>query len=108
MPGTNNLKASKTLISALKKFKEEGKLLAAICAAPSVLGENNLTNGLKVTSYPGFEKSMLGATYLQDRVVRDGNVITSRGMGTAIDFAGEIIDYFEDGASDAIKKSIMY
>lgn len=96
IPGTPNLGADKKVVETIKKFAEEGKLVAAICAAPSVLGENNILQGKKATSYPGFAKKMPGCTYLEDAVVVDGNIITSRGMGTAIDFALTIVEYFKN------------
>ena len=109
MPGTTNLENNTLVQSALKKQFSAGKLIAAICAAPSILGKNGMVNGKKVTSYPGFENAFSRATYVTDSVVTDGNVITSRGMGTAIDFALAILEYLigSDAASD-MAKSIMY
>ncbi len=64
-----------------------GKLLAAICAAPIALGAAGVLQGKRATCYPGFADELLGAAYCEDRVVHDGNVVTSRGVGTALDFA---------------------
>ncbi len=76
----------------IKKFNSEGKFVCAICAAPSVLGMNGLLQGKKAVSYPGFEEKLLGATYMTGaKAVRDGNIITSRGMGTSMDFALAIL-----------------
>lgn len=96
IPGTPNLGACSAVTETIKSFSEQGKLVAAICAAPSVLGQNGILGGKKATSYPGFEEEMTGCTYLCDNVVVDGNIITSRGMGTAIDFALAIVAYFSD------------
>ena len=94
--GTPNLAASPAVTDALKLFDAEGKLIAAICAAPSVLGQIGLLEGRDATSYPGFAEKMPGCNYKTDAVVRDGNIITSRGMGTAIEFALAIVEYFSD------------
>ena len=80
----------------MKLFAAEEKLIAAICAAPSVLGQVGLLEGKKATSYPGFAEKMPGCQYQTDAVVRDGNIITSRGMGTAIAFALALVEYFSD------------
>ena len=78
MPGTLNLGADETVVKTIKSFAAEGKLVAAICAAPSVLGENHILEGKKATCHPGFEEKLLGAQWLEQPVVVDGNVITSR------------------------------
>lgn len=94
MPGTLNLGASERVQKVITDFAQQGKLVSAICAAPSVLGEAHLLEGKKATCHPGFEGQLLGATVLAEDVVVDGNIITSRGMGTAIPFALEIARYF--------------
>lgn len=63
------------------------RLLAAICAAPIALGAAGVLQGKRATCYPGFADELGGATYCEDKVVHDGNVVTSRGVGTALDFA---------------------
>ena len=109
MPGTLNLGADETVNRVIKKFAEEGKLVAAICAAPSVLGEAGLLKGKKATSYPGFEDKLIGAELSTDAVVVDGNIITSRGMGTAIPFALEIVRYLVDEkTADDLGRGIIY
>lgn len=87
MPGTVNLSKHDGLSRLLKDFHEKGKDLAAICAAPRILGTKGLLTGKKATCYPGNEESLLGARYQDADVVTDGNIVTSRGMGTAIDFS---------------------
>ena len=93
MPGTLNLGASEIVQKVIGDFKKQNKLVAAICAAPSVLGEAHLLEGKKATCYPGFEDKLLGAKVSEEDVVVDGNIITSRGMGTAIPFALEVAKY---------------
>ncbi|MCR5824056.1 MAG: DJ-1/PfpI family protein [Lachnospiraceae bacterium] len=109
MPGTNNLATHTGVCSTVKSFAESGKLVAAICAAPSVLGALGILEGKKATCYPGFEKNLNCASARTDRVVADGNVITSRGMGTAIDFGLAIVEYYSDKTvADDLAASIMY
>lgn len=109
MPGTKNLAAHEGLVSLLKRFREEDKALAAICAAPSILGENGLLKGKKVTCFPGYEDKLLGAEATGQKAVRDGNIITGKGMGTAIDFSLEIINFLKDKeTAERIGKTIQY
>lgn len=86
-PGTDNLKADKRIIALLQKMAQQGKHVAAICAAPSVLASAGLLDGKRATSFPasldGFPKIDLQSA----AVVEDSNLITSRGPGTAMDFA---------------------
>lgn len=108
-PGTINLGADETVDRVIRQFASEGKLVAAICAAPSVLGQAGLLNGKKATCHPGFEEKLTGAEVLAEPVVVDGNIITSRGMGTAIPFALEIVRYFaDDAAVDKVKIGLVY
>lgn len=109
MPGTRNLETFAPLIEALKQADQAGKLLCAICAAPLVFGVNHLLEGKKASCYPGFEKDLLGANVSYDAVSKDGNVITSRGMGTAIAFAGEIIaTLLDEQTAQNIKETVIY
>ena len=109
MPGTLNLGADTTVTKTIREFAAKGKLVAAICAAPSVLGENHILEGKKATCHPGFEEKLLGAEWSKQPVVVDGNVITSRGMGTAIAFGLEIVRYFTDDAKvDHIRQGLVY
>ncbi|MBR6536721.1 MAG: DJ-1/PfpI family protein [Lachnospiraceae bacterium] len=91
MPGTNHLMAHEGVKQVLHSYHTAKKYLAAICAAPSVLGMNGLLEGRHATCYPGFEEKLLGAKALPDAVVMDGNIITSRGMGTAIAFGAALV-----------------
>lgn len=102
MPGTLNLKADETVQQVIRDFAREGKLVAAICAAPHVLGEAGLLKGKKATCHPGFEEQLIGAAFLEEPVVTDENIITSRGMGTAIPFGLEILRYLK--GQEAVEK----
>ncbi|BCJ96488.1 thiazole biosynthesis protein ThiJ [Anaerocolumna cellulosilytica] len=109
MPGTKHLLEHTGLVSLLKTFNEQEKKLAAICAAPSVLGINGILNGKKATCYPGFEDKLLGAVTTGNKVEVASNVTTSRGLGTAIDFSLEIISQLKDKkTADAIAAAILY
>ena len=91
MPGTLNLEAHEGLMEQVDAFHKAGRFIAAICAAPSIFGHRGILQGKRACSYPGFEKDLDGANVVFDSVARDGHVITSRGMGCAIDFSLEII-----------------
>jgi protein deglycase len=109
MPGTKHLGEHDGLIQLLKEFCRQNKDIAAICAAPSVLGENNLLKGKKATCYPGFEDKLIEAVYTGGKVEEDGNIITGKGMGTAIDFSLQIIEKLKDRAqADKIAAAIQY
>lgn len=109
VPGTPNLAAHTGLTDALQHHAAKGKRLAAICAAPSVLGGLNLLNGKKATCYPGWEDRLIGAVCQPDGVVTDGMVTTARGLGFAIDLGLELISLLADrDTSDEIKSKIQY
>ncbi len=92
MPGTKNLEACEVLMEQADLFASKGKIVAAICAAPSILGHRGLLRGKKACSFPTFESHLDGAEVLQEPAVIDGNIITGRGMGTAIPFALAILE----------------
>ena len=109
IPGTPNLRACDPLCKKLKEFAANGKKVAAVCAAPTVLGELGILAGKKATCYPSFADKLATGDYVKRPVVTDGNVITSRGMGTCIEFAGVIIEALKDKATaDAVKEAIIY
>ena len=88
---------------------EAGRYVAAICAAPSVLGAAGLLEGRHATCHPGFEEKLTGAITSEDAVVVDGNIITSRGMGTAIDFAAKLVELLKGTKEkDELLESIVY
>lgn len=91
-PGTNNMKTNPVVLEWLQKFDKENKLIGAICAAPTVLKKANIIENVKVTSYPAEKDNFENNYYSDQNVVRDKNIITSRGVGTAIDFALELVN----------------
>ena len=94
MPGTLNLENSKTVIDTVSFCAENGKLVAAICAAPSILGHMGLLAGKSATCFPGFEKDLHGAVISNKFVCAHGNYITAKGMGSAVKFGLKIAEYF--------------
>ena len=99
MPGTTNLKAHAGLTRLIEQYPGEGKYLVAVCAAPTVYGEMGLLEGKNATCYPGMEEGLIGANKLTDSVVQDGQFITSRGMGTCIDFGLKLLALLTDEAN---------
>ena len=91
MPGADNLDKSEFTDSVIDALMESNGRLAAICAAPFVLGKRGVLRGKKATCYPGFEKHLHGAKVVDKSVVTDGNVTTAKGMGAALEFAKELI-----------------
>lgn len=92
MPGAATLDKHEGLRKLILSFVEKGKPVAAICAAPMVLGKLGLLKGKKATCYPGFEQYLEGAECVKEHVVRDGNIITGMGPGAAMEFALDIVD----------------
>ncbi|MBE6537205.1 MAG: DJ-1/PfpI family protein [Ruminococcaceae bacterium] len=90
MPGSTNLDASEFTDKIIASVTAKGGRLAAICAAPLVLGRRGILNGKKATCYPGFENELKGAEILPLGVVTDGNITTAKGMGVALEFAKEL------------------
>lgn len=109
MPGTRNLEACTKLTSKIREFYEGGKLVGAICAAPMIFGHMGILKGKKACIFPGMESELDGAVVCYDNVVKTDNVITSRGMGTAIDFGLEIIAALIDrDTADELGKKIVH
>lgn len=111
MPGTTNLRACDALTAKLVEFAGSGKQVAAICAAPSVLAGLGLLQGKKASCNPSVEEKLIkgGALLSQDPVSVDGNIITSRSMGTAIPFGLEIVAHYQGReAADRLAANILY
>lgn len=109
MPGTLNLGANELLKELILFYNSEGKRLAAICAAPSVLGSLGVLEGKKVVCFPGFEDQLKGAEVLQVSAVTSGNVTTGRGMGAAVDFALEVLTQLQGkDAAKQMAEKIVY
>lgn len=96
MPGTTNLAQSEALLDALRDCSAAGKLTAAICAAPTVLAKAGLLKGLRACCYPSREEELrlAGAQVLREPAVRDGAIVTGRGMGTSVDFGLSLVEFF--------------
>ena len=94
LPGATNLDAHEGLSQLILDFAEADKPLAAICAAPLVLGNRGLLQGKKATCYPGFETYLQGAEYTAALVEKDGNIITGKGPGAAMEFAFAIVEKY--------------
>ncbi len=92
--GTDNLSAHEPLRALLKDVSAQGKLVAAICAAPMVLGRTGLLEGKKATCYPGCESDLFGAEYTAAAVEVCGNIITGCGPGVSFDFGFAIVEHF--------------
>lgn len=109
MPGTRNLEAHEGLMQQVDSFYAAGKYIAAICAAPSIFGHRGILKGRRACSYPGFESHLEGAEVTGGPVEISDHVITSRGMGTAVDFGLAILGVFagKDKAEE-IAKAIVY
>ncbi|MBQ3225450.1 MAG: DJ-1/PfpI family protein [Clostridia bacterium] len=109
LPGSDYLQESGFVNDTLHSCFSRGALVAAICAAPKVLGAAGLLNGKRATCYPGFEGELKGATHTTNRVEIDGNVITSRGAGTAHDFAFAIATYLgKEKETKKIREAMLY
>lgn len=108
-PGYKNLSNDERVRSLVIEANKENKLIAAICAAPTVLGGFGLLEGKNACCYPGMEDGLIKANVKEDAVVVDGNFITSRGVGTAIDFALSIVEYFTDKiTADNLGKTFVW
>ena len=94
LPGATNLDAHEGLSRMILDFAAAEKPLAAICAAPLVLGNRGLLQGKKATCYPGFETYLQGAEYTAALVEKDGNTITGKGPGAAMEFAFAIVEKY--------------
>ena len=108
MPGATHLDKCTELSDMIMQYAAQGKSLAAICAAPLVLGKRGLLKGKKATCYPGFEEFLEGAEYTAAPVECDGNIITGKGPGAAMDFAFAIVVKFcGAGKVQELKQGMM-
>ncbi len=107
--GTQNLEACKELMGQVDAFYQSGKHVAAICAAPSILGHRGILEGHRAVCYPGFEEQLKGAEVLDVPAVTDGTVITGRGMGCSIPFGLAIIAACRgQEKADEIARQVVY
>ena len=109
MPGTKNLEACEELMKQVEDFYAKGKWIAAICAAPSIFEHRGLLKGRNACSYPSFESHLEGAEVSHNPVEISGHVITSRGMGTAVELGLKILELFTDiKTADEMADKIVY
>lgn len=101
MPGAANLRDHRGVQELLRAMAAAGRWCAAICAGPIALGAAGVCAGRSVTSFPGFADQIPAGSYLEDRVVVDGPVITSRGPGTALEFALVLVEKLEGSQAAA-------
>ena len=108
MPGTLNLERSEKVIACVKSCYENGKLTAAICAAPSILGHLGILCGRNATCFPGFENELKGANYTAAHVEIDEHVITAKGAGCSIEFGHAIVSFALDrAAADSVIEAMQ-
>ncbi|MDR1464124.1 MAG: DJ-1/PfpI family protein [Oscillospiraceae bacterium] len=100
-PGYAGLETSPAVLELVRRTASAGGLVAAICAAPSILGRMGLLAGREACCFPGYEETLKGARISMAPVVRDGNMITARGAGAAVPFALELIAYLKSPAEGA-------
>ncbi len=107
-PGTNNLMKNIKVCDVILEMKRLNKYIAAICAAPIILESLEIIKGAKVTSHPSVKDKINQANYLEDRVVVDGNFITSRAPGTAMEFAFKLVELlFDNKRLETVNKGVM-
>ena len=107
--GTQNLENNQKLVDLYETHFKAGKLSCAICAAPSILGHRGLLKDRKYTCYPTFDEPSFNGEYQQVLAVKDGNLITGRGMFATIDFALKIIETLCDKQTlENVKNGIQY
>jgi 4-methyl-5(b-hydroxyethyl)-thiazole monophosphate biosynthesis len=104
-PGYKNLESNQQVINIIKSLNSKGKLIAAICASPTILEKIGILEDKKATCYPSLKDKI--KNFVDERVVLDKNVITSQGPGTAIEFALEIVRFLNPSAYEQLKKDLL-
>lgn len=108
-PGTQNLKENPIILEWIRSRIKVGKKIAAICAAPTLLKAAGIAGGIKLTSYPAERDVFTNSEYMETTVVKDQNIITSRGVGTTIEFALELIAELKDrSTAEEVGRKILY
>ena len=109
MPGTKNLEACEALMEQVDAFVKAGRTVAAICAAPSILGHRGHLKGKKACSFPDMESHLEGADVSREPAVIDGNIVTGRGMGVAIPFGLAVLEKLQGKeAAEEMAAQILY
>lgn len=107
--GTKNLEACEALMEQVDAFVAAGKLVCAICAAPSILGHRGHLQGKRAIAYPGFEEQLAGAEIVKEPAVVDGQIITGRGMGCSVEFGLAIVEKLKGSeCRQALADKIVY
>lgn len=107
--GVKNLRKHEGLCQMLEQFYEEEKMIAAICAAPTLLEELGILEGKNATCYRSLKDKLVSANYVEANVVKDNNVMTSQGFGTAIDMGLAIVEYFRGSeVARQLQYDVMY
>lgn len=107
--GHELLDASNEVHGLINFALENNLIIAAICAAPSILGKKTLLSGKDAVCFPGYEKYLYGAKILPDKAVKDGRFITARGAGAASDFGFMILDALKgEGSSKTLRETMQY
>lgn len=106
-PGTSSYEQNEEFLQMIAEMAQAGKPVAAICAAPAILGHLKLLEGKRATCFPGFEKDLYGAQVTGERVVTDGNITTAKGMGASMDLGLELVKILldEETALDVGKRA---
>lgn len=109
IPGARNLQHHVGLTDLINKYNNGKKWIAAICAAPMILGEMGILEGRKATCFPGFEHHLKKAHHYPTPAITDGHIITGRGIGAAMEFSIEIIAnlYGPEKASELREKMVV-
>jgi protein deglycase len=109
LPGAHNLYKHKGLVKKIKEFKSQGKWLAAVCAAPYILGELGVLKNEIAVCYPGFEQHLKGAFLAYEPAVISGKTITGRGAGPSMNFALKIVEALKskEEATDLALKMLV-
>lgn len=109
LKGMENLRDNEQVTELIKSFDAEKKWIAAICASPSILGEMGILKNRNCICYPGFENRLQGGKIVNEKVVQDGHIITSKGPGTSLDFAVKMIEVLcgKEKASEIVKATQM-
>ena len=93
----------------LKEFNSANKIVAAICAAPIAFGKAGIIKDKNITSYPGFEEELSEGNYIENElVVQDGNMLTSRGPATALEFSYKLLELLGSSKQEGLKEGMMY
>lgn len=90
--GTENMMSDERVRRIIEHHHEEGRYITAICAAPTILADIGVTRGKTITSHPSVKGQFRNETYSEERVVVDGNIVTSRGPGTALEFGLKLVE----------------